>query len=1032
MKLKKIISGLISLSLSLTAFTGIGVTDSLKGIRTEAAAANWKFDFGNGGVASGFTGVSAADGYNAGKGYGFAKTGSMANVAASGRNELSDAVQFKSTDTGNTFNVDLPKGLYQVSVHLGNTTRTSVRAEGMLQLINMTGNNAYDTFQIPVTDGQLNIMATEGKAGYAFTMSSLEITQISQDPTMKPTIWLCGDSTVCNYYPLDTSAQGGWGQMLNKFVDTDKYEVRNMAASGQYAKGFVDAGQFAPIEYYGKPGDFYIISIGINDTNYSNETEYYNTVTDMVKRAKAKGMQVILVKQQGRRSDLNRDKLLPGRWFGGQLDTIGKEQNVQVVDLFTPWQNFGLSLGYDGMGSYYMSGDDLHPNRQGAIKLAELFAEQVDWNSSAPPQNTPVLEEGASYMFKNVNSGLYLEVAEGAAQAGANVQQWGADGSAAHNTWKTVSAGNGYYYLYSHLGNGDTFVLDVTAKKTENGTNMELYTFNGGDAQQFGFVQNNDGSLNILTKVTGGASCVEVVNAEVSPGANVQQWENNGHNCQKWIAEKVDPSTVTATVTTTAQVTTTVTTTTIPAPTVNVFPGDANVDDKVNMSDAVFIMQSIANPDKYSLTSQGRINADVAGDNDGITAKDAQYIQMHCLGLITLPEPGSVQTTTTTTTTAPVNKYDGYYFAVDQTFENGMTETVNAGYTKEDGYVNLDNSEASNITWTVDAPQNGNYLVTFRVANGTDADRKMQIIVNSNTQDYWMQPFTGTGGWTEWQDRGIVLPLNQGKNTIKLISATANGGPNFDYLTIEKTDEPIAETYVPQETPQPLPSENPVIYIAGDSTVQSYRASYAPQQGWGYYLADYFNSNVSVQNHAIAGRSSKSFYDNGRLDTILNTIKEGDYLFVQFAINDSASGNAERYAPVCGKVDNPTEGSYEWYMEKYIEGALDKGATPILVTTVIGLKAYSGGRFVNSYNNYCQACKDMAKKYNIPCIDLNTLMVNHYNSIGYDAAYKYHLAGAVSGSTDMTHFSETGANAVAKLVANAIKGLNIPLSGYAK
>ena len=74
----------------------------------------------------------------------------------------------------------------------------------------------------------------------------------------------------------------------------------------------------------------------------------------------------------------------------------------------------------------------------------------------------------------------------------------------------------------------------------------------------------------------------------------------------------------------------------------------------------------------------------------------------------------------------------------------------------------------------------------------------------------------------------------------------------------------------------------------------------------------------------------------------------------------------------------------------------------------------------------------MAKKYNIPCIDLNTLMVNHYNSIGYDAAYKYHLAGAVSGSTDMTHFSETGANAVAKLVANAIKGLNIPLSGYAK
>ena len=79
-----------------------------------------------------------------------------------------------------------------------------------------------------------------------------------------------------------------------------------MATSGQYAKGFVDAGQFAPIEKYGKSGDYYIISIGINDSNYSNETEYYNTVTDMVKRAKAKGMEVILVKQQGRRGDLQR------------------------------------------------------------------------------------------------------------------------------------------------------------------------------------------------------------------------------------------------------------------------------------------------------------------------------------------------------------------------------------------------------------------------------------------------------------------------------------------------------------------------------------------------------------------------------------------------------------------------------------------------------------------------------------------------------------------------------------------------------
>ena len=131
-------------------------------------------------------------------------------------------------------------------------------------------------------------------------------------------------------------------------------------------------------------------------------------------------------------------------------------------------------------------------------------------------------------------------------------------------------------------------------------------------------------------------------------------------------------------------------------------------------------------------------------------------------------------------------------------------------------------------------------------------------------------------------------------------------------------------------------------------------------------------------------------------------------------------------------MDNPTEGSYEWYITKYINGTLEKGATPVLVTTVIGLKAYSNGKFENSYTNYCNACKDLAKKYNIPCIDLNTLMVNHYNSIGYDTAYKYHLIGAVEGSTDMTHFTETGADAVAGLVADAISKLNIPISSEIK
>ena len=132
-------------------------------------------------------------------------------------------------------------------------------------------------------------------------------------------------------------------------------------------------------------------------------------------------------------------------------------------------------------------------------------------------------------------------------------------------------------------------------------------------------------------------------------------------------------------------------------------------------------------------------------------------------------------------------------------------------------------------------------------------------------------------------------------------------------------------------------------------------------------------------------------------------------------------------------VDNPSSGSYEWYMTQFINDAKNKGGTPILVTTVIGMKAYSNGRFNNSYTDYCDACKKLASKYMIPCIDLNTIMVNHYNSVGYNTALSYHLQGAVAGSTDGTHFCEKGADVVAGLVAKAVKDQGISgLSQYVK
>ena len=256
MKLKKLISGITSLALAFTTFSGLSMTKPEKAVmEASAATANWNFDFGGSGTASGYTGVSATTGYSSSTGYGFANTSAVANVTAGGSGALSDAVKFTSADAGNTFNVDLPNGLYRITVTTGNVKRTSIKMEGMLQMINLTGNNAVETIEIPVTDGQLSVQAVAGMANTEFSISALQITQLNTTGETRPTIWICGDSTVANYYNTADTSQHGWGQYLGDYVNTNVFHIRNMAASGQYAKGFVDGGQFTAIEKYSKSGD---------------------------------------------------------------------------------------------------------------------------------------------------------------------------------------------------------------------------------------------------------------------------------------------------------------------------------------------------------------------------------------------------------------------------------------------------------------------------------------------------------------------------------------------------------------------------------------------------------------------------------------------------------------------------------------------------------------------------------------------------------------------------------------------------------
>lgn len=165
-----------------------------------------------------------------------------------------------------------------------------------------------------------------------------------------------------------------------------------------------------------------------------------------------------------------------------------------------------------------------------------------DSDNSNDNASTDSIIDEAIYMIQNVNSGLYLDVTDGKAENATNVQQWAATAPAYYNTWKIVSDEDGYYKIYSQVGDGKTYLLDVANGSSSSGTNIQIYQDTYSDAQLFKFVDNGDGTYGILSKCTSGKSGLDVAEGSKDNGANVQQWSYNAGAHQRWILEKVSLS----------------------------------------------------------------------------------------------------------------------------------------------------------------------------------------------------------------------------------------------------------------------------------------------------------------------------------------------------------------------------------------------------------------------------------------------------------------------------------------------------------
>jgi endoglucanase len=123
------------------------------------------------------------------------------------------------------------------------------------------------------------------------------------------------------------------------------------------------------------------------------------------------------------------------------------------------------------------------------------------------------------------------------------------------------------------------------------------------------------------------------------------------------------------------------------------------------------------------------------------------------------------------------------YQAETATISQGVVEANHAGFTGT-GFVNYDNVVGSYVEWSVTATQAGPTTLVLRVANGTTANRPMDIAVNGALAGDDVS-FTGTGAWTTWQNISLSVNLVAGTNTIRATAVTANGGPNVDRLTVD-------------------------------------------------------------------------------------------------------------------------------------------------------------------------------------------------------------------------------------------------------
>lgn len=221
------------------------------------------------------------------------------------------------------------------------------------------------------------------------------------------------------------------------------------------------------------------------------------------------------------------------------------------------------------------------------------------------------------------------------------------------------------------------------------------------------------------------------------------------------------------------------------------------------------------------------------------------------------------------------------------------------------------------------------------------------------------------------------------------------------------------------------------VFLAGDSTMAEKLAEKRPETGWGELLQGHFKEGkVRVENHAKNGRSTRTFIEEGRWQALIDKLKKGDYVLIQFGHNDQSKEKVERYT---------SPEAYRANLVQFVHDVREKKAVPVLLTPVMRRRFNEQGEFYDSHGEYPDIVRGVVAEYKVPLIDLHRKSEQVIKQYGMERSKQLFLwlepeenPNYPKGVQDNTHFSPQGAEIIAGLVVEGIREQKLGLAKFLK